>query len=242
MSEIAGVVEAKWSALGLTAFYAKPEPDPKAGFVRSTPSREDLLSHTPQLSFHGHNGYSLGRYTELFVFPSRFQYLDDDDRPESFNFKMGTIEGSLGQATPLAHSLFDGGHNEDYDGSFSSFFSLRLSGVTKENAEVMGLSAMLLIGKEHGIPLRPMRAGDFNWADEDAEPPANGADDDESTGEQNDSPGTHGRAHRVHRRAPHDGQRRDTLDPLGWRPGTQRNCSHPGGSTRPRSRSRCMRS
>jgi hypothetical protein len=170
-SDTAGVTEAKWKALGLSVFYAKPESDPQTGWVRSTPAREDLLRHTPQLFFHGHNGYSLGRHTELFIFPSRHEFLEDDDRPEPFYFKMGAAEGSLGQATPLAHFLFDAGHNEDYDGYFSSFLSLRLGGVTKESAEVVGLSAMLLIGKEHQIELRPMRVGDFEWANETSDPP-----------------------------------------------------------------------
>ncbi len=160
-SETAGVVEARWKPIGMSVFF------PPLKEFESAPSREDVARHTPQLRFHGHNGYSLGRYTELFVFPSASGILMDDERPEPFFFKMGSIEGSFGQATPLAHFLFDRGHNEDVDGYFSSFDSVRLMGVAHENAEAVGLSAILLLEKERGIPLRPTRLGDFCWADDD---------------------------------------------------------------------------
>ncbi|MBX3197265.1 MAG: hypothetical protein KF850_34410 [Labilithrix sp.] len=179
-SETAGVVEARWKPIGMSVFF----PPLKVKEFERAPRREDVERHTPQLRFHGHNGFSLGRYTELFVFPSATGVLMDYERPEPLCFKMGSIEGSFGQVSPLAHFFFDRGHNDD-EGDFSSFDSLRLMGVTQENAEAVGLSAILLLEKEHGLPLRPVQLGNFPWADEDEE--AASPDAPENEGSKQDS-------------------------------------------------------
>ena len=145
-----------WPFAGLSVFFSESDE-----FCDLGPERKDLCKHTPQLSFHGHHGFSLGRYSELFVLAG-----GERKEPNRVAFTMGSMEGSVGDITPLAHLLFRRDHDDDLEGELSWFESLRLVGCTHENAERSLISAVLFLEKEHGIRCQPFPVGNAEWPDD----------------------------------------------------------------------------
>lgn len=123
-------------------------------------AKEEPTKGAELLRFHGHVGFSIGRYTELFMFPPH-GIFSDEDHPDPV-LHDGAVEGSVGQVSPLAHFLFDSDHNEDLSGEFSSFHSLRLVGVARERG--VALSALLLLERKYGMSLATIKLGDFVWS------------------------------------------------------------------------------
>lgn len=165
----AGITEARWPLLGLSVFY--PDSSDVGDDIDGIPPfREDVGAHTPQLRFFGQFGFTLGRYSEFFVERTDRGLLVHDDDPKPFHFTMGSVSGSFGQPTPLAHLLFQNDHDDDVDGEFNSLFTLRFVGAASEHAESVVLSAMLLLERENRFALRPVEiGGPLDWRVQDEE-------------------------------------------------------------------------
>ncbi len=154
-SEDHGVMEAHWPLAGVSIYYPKPTEKWKVA-----PDRAEVSACTPQLAFHGHHGYSVGPFSEFFVYAGR--------EPNPVSFTMGTIEGSFGQVTPLAHLLYHYGHDDDLEGEFSAYQSIRLFGCTKHNAEAALISAVVFLEKQHGLTCEVFPVGNAEWPEEEA--------------------------------------------------------------------------
>jgi hypothetical protein len=75
---------------------------------------------------HGHTGFSVGTFHEFLV----------GELPTHMAFKMGAIELSFGEATPLAAYIFDFVHREKYFGEWATIQSARIVGATPDQAEI----------------------------------------------------------------------------------------------------------
>lgn len=80
---------------------------------------------------HSNFGFTLGQYSEFLV-----------STPEYGAFKMGDVEASFGDATPLAAMIFYPIHQRKVHGEWQEFASLRILGVGSELAEAAFLNAM----------------------------------------------------------------------------------------------------
>lgn len=123
------------------------------------PQRDAAAKGTPQLTFHGDYGYSLGSFSEFFVHGGR--------EPNPRFFKMGAIEGSFGKLTPLAQLLFLANHDDDALGELESYETVRLLGCTKDTAESAIISAILFLERETGLRCGLITAGQVEWPDEE---------------------------------------------------------------------------
>lgn len=111
---------------------------------------------------HGRFGFTLGRYSEFLIAAPDFRYCA---------FKMGGIEASFGEATPLAAMIFWPLHYSKVHGGWGEFTSLRIYGARAEQVEAAFINAMTAYqGKFGYLPdLQPIWAVSDEEAQSDQE-------------------------------------------------------------------------
>jgi hypothetical protein len=112
------------------------------------------------VKFHGSIGFSVGTYHEFFV----------SELPGFLGFRMGRMEVTFGQATPLMAYLFEG-HRSKYFGSWDQIATARITGAANfEEAEASFVSAAVRY-KERMGPLPQVWAMEEWWDEEEEEAP-----------------------------------------------------------------------
>lgn len=101
------------------------------------PSLKSIAEHTPAFKDHSLYGFSLGAYSEFFI------YVDWGQKVQNVTFFLGDIEISLGEITPLAQYIYDGNEVKHYHPPVSELKSIRISAPTSENIESILLYAIL---------------------------------------------------------------------------------------------------
>ncbi len=91
---------------------------------------------------YGQSGFTLGDYSEFFVSMPHAKYV---------GFKMGHIEATFGQATPLAAMVFGPYLREEWFGTWDTILSLRIIGAGSDQVEVAFLNAMSLYEERFAI-------------------------------------------------------------------------------------------
>lgn len=152
------LTEARWEAAGLTVRFGPREPIIDDWHL-APPTRESMRRLNPELTYLGKFGFVLGDLCEVFVVVS----TPNDpwaEKPEPFSFTLANFEGSIGQATPVAHVLFEDGHVDHIDGEFEWLTTLRLRGSMPQEVEALVLSALVSLRQRRGLAVRPVALGD----------------------------------------------------------------------------------
>lgn len=121
--------EIRFAPLNLTFLYDK-EPFSNDFYYLDIETIEKLNSN---FKAHGRLGYSLSSFHEFFLFAEEFVYL---------NFRIGSAEISVGEATPLGKFIFDGEHKNDYHGEWDYIPTIKLLNVDQDSLEVYLLNAL----------------------------------------------------------------------------------------------------
>jgi hypothetical protein len=150
-----------WAPAGVT-FVVPP--------YEYSPSRKAITKANPGLvTFHSDHGFSIGTYHEFLI---------HSDCQHFTGFKMGKIEVTFGQATPLMAYLFEGLHRGKYYGEWESIHTARILGSTDaQETELSFSNAAIRYHQKHSVlpTLREMNLDDFvSFTDlddaDDAEP------------------------------------------------------------------------
>lgn len=87
---------------------------------------DGLEMDNPMFRMHGLSGFSVGTYHEFMV----------GDLGPAWAYKMGNVEISVGEATPLAAFVFDPYYREKWFGEWHHIQSIRVMGAMMEDAEL----------------------------------------------------------------------------------------------------------
>jgi hypothetical protein len=125
--QVPGGVFVTWPITGTRLFV------PDGRVVHLMPTHEDLTAGNRGLfKAHGWSGFSIGTYHEFLITVGT---------ERDVTFRMGTVEASFGNATPLAALVFNAYHRAKYFGSWDEIRSVRLIGVGMDEAEAAFLNA-----------------------------------------------------------------------------------------------------
>lgn len=105
-----------WKQMGLCVYHTRTR----------HPSEEDLRKHNPNLTLHRHYGFSLGHYHEFFL----------ENVPAYLAMRLGKVEASIGEPSPLAIWMFDNWHDEHVHGDlWESVSTARILGAPTQYYE-----------------------------------------------------------------------------------------------------------
>ena len=122
-----------WPVIGARIFV--PE--------KTTDHLADLAAaNSGQFKSYKQVGFTLGSYSEFFITMPNAQYC---------GFKMGNIEATFGECTPLAAMIFDAFHREKWFGPWDSIMSVRIVGAGADDAEMAFLNALTLYEEKFGV-------------------------------------------------------------------------------------------
>ncbi|UUZ75903.1 hypothetical protein LP414_30970 [Polaromonas sp. P1(28)-13] len=121
------------------------------------PDRADLLLHTPLLSFFGHYGYSIGKFSEFFI----------DNMLSPCEFSFGSVEVTFGNATPLAVHLFNAHQDKHVHGPWSDINTVRIHGNLPQHAELLLLNSLRRYAERFDLQPRVFEIAPVNWATEE---------------------------------------------------------------------------
>lgn len=119
---------------------------------------DNIAQENPQLKIHALSGFSLGDYHEFFI----------GGAPAHRAYRLGNVEASFGQGSPLLARLFWNVYYEKYWGEWSFCTSLRISNCPLEFVERYVIAALLAYRDEIGL-LLPIMQIDFNGLDYEEE-------------------------------------------------------------------------
>src|SRR6478736_880440 len=156
ISDEKGLTTVRWRELALTLVHSPPEPEYR--FWR-TPNVADALAKTPGLRMHGQFGFTLGQYTEVLA-------LQDVPHPASAILKMGTVELTLGEPTPLFRYLCNNQHDSDIHGEWEGLSSMRLWNCPPDLAEAYLLEGHAALARQHCPALRFYQIFEYDYGDE----------------------------------------------------------------------------
>ncbi len=156
--ETRGSVEVHWSEIGMAVYHS-----PTQGLI-GYHDIDDVAARTPTLTLHGDHGFTLGQFSEFFVFSG---WLDRQLRP--LTVTMGSTEITLGEVTPLGRYLFAPVHERKFDPDWDDLSSLRIWGKNAERAEPCLLSAVIFLKKELGLnfSLYPLEGFEYDFPEEE---------------------------------------------------------------------------
>jgi hypothetical protein len=139
-----------WPLIGVAVFHES----------NSFPSQSDFAKNTPTLVFHGHSGYTIDQFSEFFI----------DNTTEPMELRIGSVEISFGDATPLAVHLFNAQQDEHVHGEWSFIRTVRIHGVAATNAEVVLLNALQRYAERFEVQPRVVEIAPVTWiSDEEYE-------------------------------------------------------------------------
>lgn len=127
------------------------------------PLIEDIEKNTPSFKNYSKYGFSLGNYSEFFIFAD----YDIDDFVEHVAFKVGPVAVSVGEMTPLAKYIYQGQHDGDAHPAIDSILSIRILGVRPEKIEAFLLYVYIKLHKEYGFKFRLFDFYDFEYPDDE---------------------------------------------------------------------------
>lgn len=139
-------VEVTWPLLGIIIFVKE-----SYGY----PSFESVKSLNNNVAIYGDYGYSVGQFHEIFL----------GVVPAYVAFKLGEVEVTIGQATPLGVYLFDNQHDHKFWGEWSNVASARIYGCSVEQAETYLINALIRYHEKTGVLLSPVELN-YNHYDE----------------------------------------------------------------------------
>jgi hypothetical protein len=122
-----------WPIAGVTLLVPPNESYPSFGEIEK--------ANGSLVKFHGLRGYSVGLYHEFLV----------GELPGHVGFKMGKIEATFGEATPLMAYLFDGLHREKYFGGWECISTVRIIGADQEEVELAVINAAIQYSEAFGL-------------------------------------------------------------------------------------------
>ena len=130
------------------------------------PSLEEIeFNNKVTFKAHGFYGFSVGKYHEFFI---TFPYSSFRGEAKPAAFRLGGIEATFGQATPLAYYLFSGMFDEKYFGPWDSISSLRLMGVSSEDIEAAFINACDAYATKFGdLPVVFELHDDYDYEEEE---------------------------------------------------------------------------
>ncbi|GJE81981.1 hypothetical protein [Methylorubrum thiocyanatum] len=121
-----------------------------------TPSELEQANPT-YFQMFGAKGFMAGSYAEILI----------GQVPTFISLKMGNMEVSFGQASPLAAYVFEYVHRAKYFGAWDTIHTARMLGVTAENVEAAFLNASIQYHERTGTLPSPYAMDDeFLWAEE----------------------------------------------------------------------------
>ena len=122
-----------WPLIGASVFLEKSSVDALERVKKFNPGK---------FRHYGLSGFSVGSYHEFLVGMPNAKYIC---------FKMGGIEATFGQATPLAAMLFEPYHREKWFGPWDSIMSLRIVGAGADDAEIAFINASAAYEAKFGL-------------------------------------------------------------------------------------------
>ncbi len=136
-----------WAPAGVTfsvppSKYSREYPD----FSWSASRDKVEESNSGLVKFHTDNGFSIGSYHEFLVYMRNLPY---------YGFRMGRVEVTFGQATPLMAFLFDEIHRSKHYGDWASISTARIIGANDiEEVELAFSNAAIRYNKKYnGLPI-----------------------------------------------------------------------------------------
>lgn len=122
--DVAGGQMVSWPVVGASLLLPKSEHSVKI---------QDIETHNKgKFKAHGRSGFSVGDYHEFLVGAWTEKIC---------GFKMGNIEATFGEATPLAAMIFAPYHRGKYHSEWNDILSLRIIGIGVDEVEAAFLSA-----------------------------------------------------------------------------------------------------
>jgi hypothetical protein len=107
-----------------------------------SPDHDDIeKANGGTVKFHGLTGFSVGSYHEFLV----------GELPGNMGFRMGKLEVTFGEASPLMAYLFSGYHREKYFGLWEHITTARIVGAANEEAEIAFLNAAIRYRETLGV-------------------------------------------------------------------------------------------
>ena len=150
------LIEVKWPLLDLTVLHSAPA-------SMFGPNLADVECHTRNFRAHGFYGFSLDQYTEVLVI--------HEFGPVKAVVRLGDVELTLGEPTPLLRYLFDSIHWTKYHGQWGEDIqSIRLWNCPQELSEAYLLEGHAALAK-HGLSLRFYYIFDFMSAVDEEDSP-----------------------------------------------------------------------
>lgn len=114
-TEEGGLVTVRWPPLALTLVHSRA-----VDKWDTWPDLKDVAKNTPGFRAHGLYGFTLGQYTEVLATEGWGESLTPS------LVRMGNVELTLGEATPLVRYLLDRYHDHNVHGEWESMWSMRL--------------------------------------------------------------------------------------------------------------------
>jgi len=145
-----GFVSVRCPYLKLEVFHKVPE------FPQLGPSLDDIAENSIDFSSIGNFGFTLGKYSEIFVTSYNEEFI-----PCFVQFN--DIEFSFGKVTPLARYIFNSNFNDDIHYHWNYLWSIRIWNCPKElieNIILNGIIAMKNINR--GVIICEV---DYNYPD-----------------------------------------------------------------------------
>ncbi|HOB92880.1 MAG TPA: hypothetical protein PKL46_02345 [Aquabacterium sp.] len=145
-TEISGITVATWNLLGLSVRHP-------SGSMWADLS--EVKSETPALNLLGYFGFNLGKYSEIFL----------GDIPNYATFRMGNVEVTFGQPSPLITYLFDGHRDKHFHGHWFDMATIRIYGSSFEEYEIILLSAFDRYEEKFSVLPHVVEISPVEWAD-----------------------------------------------------------------------------
>ncbi len=140
ISENADLIKVEWKHVNLPICHEKAE---------YYPSIESISERTPAFTDHYHYGFTLGSYSEFFVYDK-----DWGENTCNVTFFFGAVEVSLGDASPLIQYIYDGREVTHYHPPVWETRSIRILGAPESAAEALLLYSVVKLKKHFDLRFR----------------------------------------------------------------------------------------
>jgi hypothetical protein len=139
-----------WPLAGLSIFVPDYEYYPKFESIEN--------ANAGLVKFHDETGYSIGNYHEFLI----------SELPANIGFRMGKIEVTFGEATPMMAFLFNGLHFSKYYGPWQNITTARIVGASVDEFELAFLNAATRYQVKYSVLPKIWSMND-SWIMEEAE-------------------------------------------------------------------------
>ena len=145
-AEILGNTNVTWKLMGLSIRHPSGS---------MWPDLNEVKRETQSINLFGNFGFNLGKYSEIFL----------GDIPNFATFRLGTVEVTFGQPSPLITYLFDTHRDKHFHGHWSDMATIRIFGSSYEESEIILLNSFDRYEEKFGVLPHVVEIGPVEWAD-----------------------------------------------------------------------------